>query len=333
MTRMCDDLRHRWIGQSIIGGILAGVLADAAGAADPPAATEPSTAQGPAAPPGLPPPSPTEAVVDKWKFNLLNPTPRELMRPMSTDRPDVTESPMSVDAGHLQLEMSFADYTYDRSDGESVHALAVAPFLLKLGLLNNVDLQFGFTPYSRVQTRGDADPAEADALVADVSNTLLLLEGLGDILLRMKVNVWGNDEGPTAFAIMPFVTLPTGSGGLGSDDVEGGVVMPFGADLPLGFSLGLMAQFDFVRYEDRGGYYAEFIHTGTIGHDLFDDVGAFVEYVGIESLGPDRPYQAYFNAGMTWQPGADLMFDAGVRIGLNSASEDIGVFVGMSIRH
>ena len=48
---------------------------------------------------------------DKSQYSLLNPTPRELWRPMSADRPDFTESPFTVDAGAVQLELSFVDYT------------------------------------------------------------------------------------------------------------------------------------------------------------------------------------------------------------------------------
>ena len=41
---------------------------------------------------------------DKSQYTFWNPTPRELMREMSTDRPDKTESPYTVDAGHFQIE-------------------------------------------------------------------------------------------------------------------------------------------------------------------------------------------------------------------------------------
>ena len=51
---------------------------------------------------------------DKSTYNLFNPTPRELMREMSTDRPDQTESPYTVDAGHFQMEMDFVKATFDR---------------------------------------------------------------------------------------------------------------------------------------------------------------------------------------------------------------------------
>lgn len=34
---------------------------------------------------------------DKSQFSLFNPTPRELWRDLSADRPDFTESPITVD--------------------------------------------------------------------------------------------------------------------------------------------------------------------------------------------------------------------------------------------
>src|SRR2546423_15411810 len=51
---------------------------------------------------------------DKSQFNLFNPTPRDQMRELNTDRPDRTEGPYTVDAGHVQLELDLASYSYDR---------------------------------------------------------------------------------------------------------------------------------------------------------------------------------------------------------------------------
>ncbi len=80
---------------------------------------------------------------DKSQSSLLNPTPRELWRPPGADRPDFTESPYTVDAGGVQLELSFVD---DAKNGHE-EAWTVAPANLKLGLLNDVDLQFVFDRY------------------------------------------------------------------------------------------------------------------------------------------------------------------------------------------
>src|SRR4051794_35141958 len=40
---------------------------------------------------------------NKCRYTLFNPTPRKQMREMATDRPDKTESPYTVDAGHVQI--------------------------------------------------------------------------------------------------------------------------------------------------------------------------------------------------------------------------------------
>src|SRR5512140_1526866 len=51
---------------------------------------------------------------DKSGYNLFHPTPHDLMRELTPDRPDKTESPYTVDAGHLQLEMDAATFTLNR---------------------------------------------------------------------------------------------------------------------------------------------------------------------------------------------------------------------------
>lgn len=47
-------------------------------------------------------PQEREAAPDKSGYHLFNPTPTALMREMSTDRPDQTESAYTADAGHFQ---------------------------------------------------------------------------------------------------------------------------------------------------------------------------------------------------------------------------------------
>ena len=77
---------------------------------------------------------------DKRGYNLLNPTPEALLREFATDRPDRTESPFTVDAGHLQVEIDLLNYTYDCANAHGAHetlkALAIAPINFKVGLLN-----------------------------------------------------------------------------------------------------------------------------------------------------------------------------------------------------
>jgi hypothetical protein len=59
---------------------------------------------------------------DKGGYTLWNPTPRDKMRDMDTDRPNKTNTPHTIDAGHLQLETGLADYLYFRDQSNGVDA-------------------------------------------------------------------------------------------------------------------------------------------------------------------------------------------------------------------
>jgi hypothetical protein len=64
--------------------------------------------------------------------SLWDPVPRDRMRPLTTDRPDLTESPISVDAGHVQAELDLVVATFRDSRSERVQ-FDVLPTNLKLG--------------------------------------------------------------------------------------------------------------------------------------------------------------------------------------------------------
>ncbi|MGH7243115.1 MAG: transporter [Phycisphaerales bacterium] len=256
-------------------------------------------------------------------YTLFNPTPRSEMRPMSTDRPDVTESPYTVDAGHFQLEMSFAEWSFKNGSATEAQTdeLRGAPFLAKVGLLENIDLQFGLEPYvwQRSEMNGDT----------------VIGQGLGDSLLRLKVNLYGNnDESPHAFAIavMPAIKIPTASRQVGNGEFEFAMIVPIGLGLGSGWDLGAMAEFDLVTPNDDNNS-LDFVHTATLGKEFTEELGAFVEYAGIANFSQAEPYRASLDIGTWLQVNANLKYDAGVRLGLTDATDGLQVFAGVSFRY
>lgn len=93
----------------------------------------------------------TESIPDKSGYTLFNPTPIALMRDFDTDRPDQTESPHTVDAGHFQIEADLFNYTHDHE----VKNFETGAINLKAGLLNNVDLQLIFDGAQWQKTASD----------------------------------------------------------------------------------------------------------------------------------------------------------------------------------
>jgi hypothetical protein len=231
----------------------------------------------------------------------------------------VTESPYTVAAGHFQVELSFVEYTRDNAHAAHTVGRSVLPANLKIGLLENLDLQLVVSPYLSVLTHG-----------AGVSTRS---SGLGATEVRAKLNLWGNDGGRTAFGVMPFVRFPTGPEGFRDHHLSGGLILPLAVqDLPGGFGLGAMAELDVSREAGVSG--VDFIHSVTCGHDLFNDkLRGYVEYVGVAPLRSGRTYLSFFDTGATYAVSSGVQLDAGINIGLSREAEDFTLFAGVSFRH
>ncbi len=263
------------------------------------------------------------AAADKSGYSLANPVPRALLRELSTDRPDQTESPYTVDAGHFQVELDFFNYTRDHATagGADVHRRdwSVAPLNLKAGLTNRMDLQLMIDPAvsSRVEDRG--------------AGTTEKVSGFGDVTTRLKINFWGNDGGRTAFAMMPFVKWPLPASGIRNGETEGGVIFILGFELPAGWGAAVMTEVDFVS-DGTGGRDTEWLNTITFAHDLTDRLGGYLEFVAVTGDAPGFKWQGQFDAGLTYAINDDTQFDLGCNFGITASAPDYQPFVGLSRR-
>lgn len=255
----------------------------------------------------------------KSGFNLFNPTPRELMREFNTDRPDETESPYTVDAGHFQLEMDFFRFTSDRhtTDGSRAEVWNFAPINIKAGLFNNVDLQVILDNYGNQRT-------VTNGVVSHAS-------GFGDITTRLKINLWGNDGGSTAFGIMPFVKLPLSKSSLRNGRTEGGVILPLTVALPGGWSVALMTEADFVHNDD-GGYDTEWVNSASFSHDITKKLGGYIEFFTVVGDAADFDWKGQVDVGLTYVVVDNVQLDAGCDFGVTRSAPDFQPFAGISVR-
>ncbi len=168
----------------------------------------------------------------------------------------VTESPVTVAPGRLRIEMDGLRLSLDREDGAGnrYRALAVASTLATAGLTSDLDVQIGVDLFlrERIEVRGERDSSS----------------GLGDLSFRMKWTFWRDARLGAALAIIPYVKLPSGTGGVGSDAAEGGIILPWAAGLPGGVITGAMVRWDLVRNDDENGYDSRWLATGFVQHSL-----------------------------------------------------------------
>jgi hypothetical protein len=256
---------------------------------------------------------------DKGGYNLFNPVPENLLRELSPDRPDATESPFTVDAGHYQLEMDFANFTYDKTDGIKTEAWDVGDFNLKAGLLDNVDVQFVYDNYLNVRTEASSGKSTTQS-------------GFGDFTTRLKINLWGDDGGKTAFALLPFVKFPTSTDNLGNNAVEGGVIFPLAVSLPHDFDLSLETAASLMKNDDGGGYHEEFIASSSVDHQIIGKLSGFVEFFSNFTTQSHSSWVGTADAGLEYVVTKNIQLDCDCYFGVTHAAPDFNPFAGITVR-
>src|SRR5690349_617150 len=113
------------------------------------------------------------------------------LRELSTDRPDQTESPYSVDCGHLQVESEPISYGVTHEAGVSLYETRVMAMNVRLGLTDRIDTQLVLSPVVHLRE--------------EVAGASTSHAGFGDTVVRAKINLFGNDEGDVALGLLPFV--------------------------------------------------------------------------------------------------------------------------------
>jgi outer membrane putative beta-barrel porin/alpha-amylase len=244
-----------------------------------------------------------DAADTRASHHLFAPTPRDRMRELSPDRPDTTESPVTVDAGHFQLELEAGSLGRDQGSTE-----------LTMGVLN---AKAGLTPRADLQVL-------VDGLHHQGSH-----DSLGDITLRMKLNVWGNDGGTSALAVMPFVNWPRGAPD--EKQVEAGLIVPLELRLPSEWSLGTMLEVDAVDRPEGHGIDA--LVSATLGHALWGELDGYAELEATVAVDESEPAEVAANSGLVLAVTDDLSVDTGVRVGLSDAADDFVAFVGGTARY
>lgn len=197
-------------------------------------------------------------------------------------------------------------------------SFALAPINIKAGLLHNVDLQLVLETWASNQ-RTEAGEVRRQ-------------RGLGAITVRTKFNIWGNDAGRTAFAVMPviaFVAEPGASQRL----VNFGVIMPLKVDLGAGWGLGTMLQFDLAHDEANAPRKVVAVGSASVGRSIVGPLSFYVEVFGGTVIADSSSdWEGTSDLGLTLALGQNVQLDVGLNVGFTRAAEDVNPFLGLAFR-
>jgi hypothetical protein len=260
---------------------------------------------------------------DKSGFTLFNPTPTADLRSLCTDRPTKSTGACTVDAGHLQFESDILNVTVARSAGVTTATYLVTNPTLKLGLTNTLDVELNISPYEVVTTNDHSAGAQSR------------VSGVGDLFVRLKWNLLGDDRGNVAVAVVPYVKIPTARRGIGNGAVEGGVILPVNVNLPRGWSVVIDPEVDLLENTSGDGTHVNTSGLLSFSNAVSKQVTLSAEIwsdVNFDPLG--RITQVSADFGIAWIPDFDqnLQLDSGVNFGLNSQTPDAQFYMGISHR-
>lgn len=252
----------------------------------------------------------TSSPYDSAHYSWRKPVPRDRLRPLRPDRPGVTESPFTVDAGHGQLEVDGLRLLNSGSGDETrSRDWHLAYSMLKLGLTRRTDIQLEVPLYAKHYER----PATADKWQERH-------RGFGDLTLRLKHNFIGDDQKHrVAVAAVGLVQMPSG-GPQGAGGVEYGLLLPVNVLLNARWNLDAQVASRLSYDRESGGHYVQLIPSVAVDHEFTDKTGGLLEGVGYWDT-QQRRWQSSVNAAFILSLSDNFALDAGTHLALNRITD------------
>lgn len=239
------------------------------------------------------------------------------LRPIPVDRPSKSDNPITLNKSNFMIETSFFDYTRNKSnsnESESFNALTSSTF--KFGLTNNQELQILIDSYkySRQNTNSELDEKD----------------GLGDVTLRIKHNIFGNNGSKYALTIIPFLKIPTNQNELGNDHHEGGITIPLNINLAKNYSLTLQSGISSVK--ENSNRAAAYTNIATLSKSFTSKISAFTEIFFYKSDLTNSKWQNTLDLGISYAINENFVLDMAVNFGVSEYADDINILSGMAYR-
>jgi hypothetical protein len=219
----------------------------------------------------------------------------------------ITEWPTTVAPGRFLLEMDALSLTLDKEDGGKYTAFGAASTFLSTGLAHNWDIQIGAELFiaQKYEEGGFTDRNS----------------GIGDIYVRTKWRFYDDPETGVSVAILPYVKIPTNSGGVGNDATEGGIIVPWTSKLWGGFDISAMAELDFLRNDADDGYDTYWFASASLSRPLIRGVGLYGEIALGKSSGSSTT-EGVMGGGVTVAISDRTWWDFAVYKGISKGAAD-----------
>lgn len=238
--------------------------------------------------------------------------------PICTDRPTKSNAVCTVPTGRVQIETDLFNWSRTAAAGARSDLLLYTNPTLKLGLSDSSDVQLNIAPY-----------AEARSRAGDVRSRV---RGVGDLVVRYKQRLTAPD-GPVQIGLIPYLKIPTAKRGIGNGETEGGVILPVAIGLG-GATLTLVPELDLLAdATDPGDRHLQAQGVANLALGVAPRTTLAVEFWTAQNWDPAGSVRQYSaDAALSYLVHDDLQLDVGGNVGLNEATPDVQLYLGLSTR-
>ena len=230
--------------------------------------------------------------------------------PLSSDRPSFTAGSSVIDPGRVQVEAGFGKtYLGD------TRLTTLGELLLRMGVTERTEFRLTMGSWAWFK-----QPPFRDQ------------DGLTDVGVGAKHRFLRGDGAAPELSLVATLMLPTGSEGIGLQQVTPLLGAALGWSLPGPFALSANAGWTHAYSPYHDDRFASWWGSAMLSASLGARLGVFAELYGFdrEELGGDGA--AYTTIGATWLLSPDLQLDARTGRGFNGRDDDSVYGFGVVVR-
>ena len=247
-----------------------------------------------------------------------------MAEPLITDRPDFTESTDAIPAGHFQLEAGYT-FTYDREHKDRVRDHTAPEFLLRIGVIDDVELRLGWQGYSWTENQFVTRTRVGRRVTGEDWT-----DGAHDLSIGFKLKLLEQDGLVPHFGILASMNIPVGSDVVSPGDVEPGAILLWAYDLT--DEVALAGNVGFASLNDAGERFFQTSASISLAVALTERLGGYVEYYGLYPNAEDSDAAHTLNCGLTFLINNNFQIDWRIGGGLNEEADDFFTGVGFAWR-
>lgn len=263
--------------------------------------------------------SPGRKTLLQWSYGTSFEGGADLTEPLVTDRPDFTESSVTVGYRVAQLEMGYT-YSYDSGGDGSVRSHSFPETLLRIGMLADwfeLRLDWNYIEERRNEFGGPIDTAS----------------GAEDMGVGCKLALTPQEGVLPETALVLQTTVPSGSTKFTADEMQPGVTYLYSWEINESLTTGGQSLVNRARDESTDDAYVLLSQSWTVGTSWTDRIGSYVEWFVLAPTSADTDHtEHYLDGGFTVLANDDIQWDIRAGLGLNGADDDYFVGSGVSVR-